>query len=104
MYCPRLNHFVRLNQDGSIGKCGHMKSAPGFANFKQLDDSAWLQNVKDEDPKFAERIQSGTNKYIQFIYNNFDKYGLNQYALVSGFVGLVLADMIDPWVTFVGEK
>ena len=35
---------------------------------------------------------------------NFDKYGLNQYALVSGFVGLVLADMIDPWVTFVGEK
>ncbi len=48
MYCPRLNHFVRLNQDGSIGKCGHMKSAPGFANFKQLDDSAWLQNVKDE--------------------------------------------------------
>ena len=64
----------------------------------------YLQNVKDEDPKFLDRIQSGTNKYIQFIYNNFDKYGLNQYALVSGFVGLVLADMIDPWVTFVGEK
>ena len=62
MYCPRLKHFVRLNRDGLIGKCGHMKSAPGFVNFQQLDDSKWLQKVteemaKDQWPKECVRCQ-----------------------------------------------
>ncbi len=61
----------------------------------------YFENVKDEDPKLLQRIQYGTNKYIKYIYKNFDQYGLNEYALVSGFVGLVLADMVEPWVTFV---
>ena len=47
MYCPRLKHFVRLNQDGSIGKCGHMINAIGFKTFDKLDKSKWLQDIKD---------------------------------------------------------
>ena len=47
MYCPRLNHFVRLNQDGTIGKCGHMRNAIGFKTFNDLDNSKWLQGIKD---------------------------------------------------------
>ena len=48
MYCPRLNHFVRLNQNGSIGKCGHMTNAIGFKTFKELDESEWLDNIKEQ--------------------------------------------------------
>ena len=37
MYCPRIDHFVRLNSDGTIGKCGHMIGAKGFENFNELE-------------------------------------------------------------------
>ena len=47
MYCPRLKHFVRLNQDGSIGKCGHMINAMGFKTFDKLDKSKWLKDIND---------------------------------------------------------
>ena len=47
MYCPRLKHFVRLNQDGSIGKCGHMINAVGFKPFEELDKSKWLDAIND---------------------------------------------------------
>ncbi len=47
MYCPRLKHFVRLNQDGTIGKCGHMVDAMGFKSFNELDNSEWLQKIED---------------------------------------------------------
>ena len=46
MKCPRLNHFIRLNQNGSIGKCGHMVKAKGFKSFEELDNSKWLNNIK----------------------------------------------------------
>ena len=35
MDCPRLEHFVRLNHDGTIGKCGHMI---GGKRFESIDD------------------------------------------------------------------
>ena len=47
MYCPRLDHFVRLNQDGSVGKCGHMVNAKGFESFKEIENSEWLKRIKD---------------------------------------------------------
>ena len=47
MYCPRLDHFVRLNQDGSVGKCGHMVNAKGFENFKELERSEWMKGIRD---------------------------------------------------------
>ena len=47
MHCPRLRHFVRLNQNGSVGKCGHMVNAMGFDTFEELDESQWLQNIQD---------------------------------------------------------
>ena len=47
MYCPRLDHFVRLNQDGSVGKCGHMVNAKGFESFKELEHSEWMKGIRD---------------------------------------------------------
>lgn len=48
MYCPRLEHFVRLNQDGTIGRCGHMVNGRGFKSYEQLDQSKWSKDIKDK--------------------------------------------------------
>lgn len=48
MYCPRLDHFARFNPDGTVSRCGHMVSPPGFGSLKELDDSAWLRDVKHQ--------------------------------------------------------
>jgi hypothetical protein len=37
MYCPRLDHFVRLNVDGTVGRCGHMINAKRFKSFDELE-------------------------------------------------------------------
>lgn len=51
MYCPRIDHFIRLNQDGTIGKCGHMTGALGFQTANELENSKWLKNIKDKMDK-----------------------------------------------------
>jgi len=38
---------VRLNQNGSVGKCGHMVDAKGFRNFEEMENSEWIKNIKD---------------------------------------------------------
>ena len=51
MNCPRIEHFVRLNKDGKIGKCGHMNNHVGFDSFEELQNSDWLARVRKD---FAE--------------------------------------------------
>jgi len=48
MYCPRLDHFARLNQDGSVGKCGHMDKSPGFNSMEDMERSEWLLGIKKQ--------------------------------------------------------
>jgi len=48
MYCPRINHFVRLHASGNIGKCGHMVNVKGFKTFEQMNQSQWLKDIKDK--------------------------------------------------------
>jgi molybdenum cofactor biosynthesis enzyme MoaA len=50
MHCPRLEHFVRFNFDGTVSRCGHMINAPGFTSLDEMESSAWLINIKQ---KFA---------------------------------------------------
>ena len=62
MFCPRIKHFVRLEQNGTIGKCGHMRNAIGFKTFNELDNSKWLKGIKekmanDEWPDECNRCQ-----------------------------------------------
>ena len=47
MFCPRLDHFVRLNRDGSVGKCGHMVNAKGFESFEELERSEWMKGIRN---------------------------------------------------------
>jgi sulfatase maturation enzyme AslB (radical SAM superfamily) len=45
MQCPRLNHFVRFNSDGTVSRCGHMINAPQFESLVVMDSSAWLRDI-----------------------------------------------------------
>jgi sulfatase maturation enzyme AslB (radical SAM superfamily) len=47
MHCPRLDHFVRLNANGTVGRCGHMVKQPQFNNLEVMESSEWLANIKE---------------------------------------------------------
>ena len=51
MYCPRLDHFVRLNSNGTLSRCGHMIQAPEFVSLEEMDQSPWLHNSKSSFTK-----------------------------------------------------
>jgi sulfatase maturation enzyme AslB (radical SAM superfamily) len=46
MYCPRLDHFVRFNPNGTVSRCGHMTRAPEFSSLEEMEQSSWLTNTK----------------------------------------------------------
>ena len=46
MQCPRLDHFVRFNPNGTVSRCGHMVNAPEFNSLEEMDNSIWLATVK----------------------------------------------------------
>lgn len=46
MYCPRLDHFVRFNANGSVSRCGHMINAPQFETLIQMNSSDWLAKTR----------------------------------------------------------
>jgi sulfatase maturation enzyme AslB (radical SAM superfamily) len=48
MHCPRLNHFVRFNPNGTVSRCGHMVNAPQFDSLNDMDFSKWLRTVKEK--------------------------------------------------------
>ena len=47
MHCPRLDHFVRFNPNGTVSRCGHMVDAPQFNSLSTMDSSQWLTNIKE---------------------------------------------------------
>ena len=48
MYCPRIDHFVRFNWNGTLGKCGHMVGAPEFRSWQEMQASSWLADIKTQ--------------------------------------------------------
>lgn len=46
MHCPRLEHFVRINANGTIGCCGHMVDAQQFQTVEEMQNSKWIADVK----------------------------------------------------------
>jgi len=52
MHCPRLDHFVRFNSNGSVSRCGHMVNAPEFDTLEDMESSVWLVKIR-------EKMQSG---------------------------------------------
>ena len=48
MYCPRLDHFVRFNSNGTVSRCGHMTKSPQFDTLEEMESSSWLRQIKDQ--------------------------------------------------------
>jgi sulfatase maturation enzyme AslB (radical SAM superfamily) len=48
MYCPRLDHFVRFNDNGTVSRCGHMVNAPQFDTLADMESSTWLTVTKEK--------------------------------------------------------
>lgn len=47
MYCPRLDHFVRFNSNGTVSRCGHMVNPPQFDTLEDMESSTWLVKTKE---------------------------------------------------------
>ena len=81
MYCARLDHFVRLNADSSIGKCGHMIAPPTFRSWSEMQASEWLAKVKQQmlqdvwptECKRCQITESQSNKSIRNHSSDRDK-------------------------------
>lgn len=92
MYCPRYEHFARLNEDGTVSRCGHMVDAPRFQSYEDMESSDWAKQLKqtDECPDECVRCQttelaSGTSIRIDSIrrgklLESFDK----DYLVIGG--------------------
>lgn len=48
MHCPRLDHFVRFNSNGTVSRCGHMVNPPQFDTLEAMESSMWLSKVKEK--------------------------------------------------------
>jgi molybdenum cofactor biosynthesis enzyme MoaA len=48
MYCPRLDHFVRFNSNGTVSRCGHMVNAPQFDSLADMESSTWLAKTREK--------------------------------------------------------
>ena len=62
MHCPRLDHFVRFNSNGTVSRCGHMVNPPQYKSLEIMEASSWLANTKelmkfDHWPKECVRCQ-----------------------------------------------
>jgi len=47
MQCPRLDHFVRFNPNGTVSRCGHMVAAPEFNSLEEMNHSSWQHSIED---------------------------------------------------------
>jgi len=90
MYCPRLDHFVRFNSNGTVSRCGHMIEAPQFSTLEEMESSFWLQQVKhqmsqDQWPLECARCQETEPNSVRMYSIELDKQTTQQdYLQVSG--------------------
>lgn len=93
MHCPRLDHFVRFNSNGTVSRCGHMTDAPQFNSLTNMDASEWLCNTKEKFaqdiwPKECIRCQQTESIGVGSIRLNSIKFDENQtqsdYLIVGG--------------------
>jgi len=90
MYCPRLDHFVRFNSNGTVSRCGHMVNAPQFSTLKDMESSSWLISIKnqmsqDQWPSECVRCQETEPDSIRsYAVKLHDQTQQNDYLQVGG--------------------
>lgn len=77
MHCPRLDHFVRLNPNGTVSRCGHMVNAPQFDSLEDMENSTWLTKTRekmqaDQWPAECVRCQETEPNNIRQYATNLD--------------------------------
>jgi hypothetical protein len=99
------------NSDGSWGKWSNV-SGTGDVGFSPSGDAQrspralsllqWYVATYGADPK----VEASIHSFVNFLLDDAKAkaFGVNQNStggvLVTGFVGLAIADLIQPWVTF----
>lgn len=48
MQCPRLDHFVRFNPNGTVSRCGHMVNPAQFDSLEEMNNSRWLRKIREQ--------------------------------------------------------
>jgi len=92
MYCPRYEHFARLNEDETVSRCGHMVDAPRFRTYEEMEASDWAKKLKqtEECPDECVRCQttelaSGTSIRIDAIRRDkLLKTFRDDYLIIGG--------------------
>ena len=89
MHCPRLDHFVRFNPNGTVSRCGHMVNPPQFASLADMEASSWLANTKelmkfDRWPKECVRCQETEPDSIRIYATALDNQTTQQNYLQVG--------------------
>lgn len=90
MYCPRLDHYLRFNPNGTVSRCGHMINAPEFQNLVEMESSEWLHEIKskmDQDiwPNECVRCQeTEPNSIRQYSLQLHEKTDRQDYLQVAG--------------------
>ena len=95
MFCPRLQHFTRLNPNGSVGRCGHMVDGKGFSTYEELEKSEWVADLKDQMDKGkwpkecvrceqSERVKGGSIRTHSIQRHNLIHPLRDDYLVVGG--------------------
>ena len=90
MYCPRLDHFVRFNSNGTVSRCGHMVDPPQFDTLEDMESSTWLVKTKeimanDQWPTECVRCQETEPNSIRMYATTSDSQTQQKdYLQVSG--------------------
>jgi sulfatase maturation enzyme AslB (radical SAM superfamily) len=89
MQCPRLDHFVRFNPDGTVSRCGHMINPPKFDSLLAMEHSEWLANIREQlHPAECARCQETESINSTSIRVNAIKFHQKQtrpdYLIVGG--------------------
>ena len=93
MHCPRLDHFVRFNSNGTISRCGHMVAPAQFDSLEQMDSSVWLRKIREKFNQDiwpteccrCEQTENNNNTSIRLNAIEFDKQqAQSDYLIVGG--------------------
>lgn len=93
MHCPRLDHFVRFNPNGTVSRCGHMTNAPQFNSLTDMDSSQWLcdtkkkfeQDIWPNECTRCQQTESINNSSIRLNSIEFDSsQPQSDYLIVGG--------------------
>jgi sulfatase maturation enzyme AslB (radical SAM superfamily) len=93
MQCPRLDHFVRFNPNGTVSRCGHMVNPAQFDSLEQMESSVWLRKIREQfendqwpnECQRCEETEQENNTSIRLNSINFNQQQTqSDYLIVGG--------------------